>query len=194
MDRRAYLEKMATLLGVTLSGPAIAVLLQGCEQEEEVSVDTLFFDRNTLSLVRSLADKLLPTTDTPGALEVGVDQTLDRLLAFSLDSNDQVILKSSLFAFQDFAAQQMGKPFDKGTTDEQATLLQQIETLDPSSLDQEASPAAFYWGIKPWILLAYFTSEPIMKEYLDYHPVPGRYEACIPYAGQAVYVDNNVAG
>jgi hypothetical protein len=47
--------------------------------------------------------------------------------------------------------------------------------------------------VKELTILGYYTSEYVMTNMLDHHPVPGRYDGCIPFDQEGkLYVDNNV--
>ena len=72
MDRRAALERIAWMMGGVLSASTIAGVMNGCSAGEKGTIfipRTLTGDR--LECVATIADHIIPQTDTPGAREGG---------------------------------------------------------------------------------------------------------------------------
>ncbi|HEX2778559.1 MAG TPA: gluconate 2-dehydrogenase subunit 3 family protein, partial [Gemmatimonadaceae bacterium] len=79
IDRRAALRRVALLLGGALSAPAIAGVLAGCEGHDRTAAG---FTPRALTpaqaeLMAVVAEHIIPTTDTPGAREVGAPAFID---------------------------------------------------------------------------------------------------------------------
>src|SRR4051812_38834500 len=84
MDRREALQRVAMLLGGTLSASTLAGALAGDLHAWAATPETQWRPR-TLSasqseLVATLAEHIIPTTDTPGARTAGVHRFVDALL------------------------------------------------------------------------------------------------------------------
>jgi gluconate 2-dehydrogenase gamma chain len=83
IDRREALRRTALLLGGALSAPAIAGVLAGCEARRGSggawTPRALTTDQG--ELVATIADHILPETDTPGARGAGVHRFIDTMLA-----------------------------------------------------------------------------------------------------------------
>ena len=54
--------------------PSIISLLQSCKSESRLDWQPLFFEEEEARFISALVDTILPPTDTPGALDVGVDR------------------------------------------------------------------------------------------------------------------------
>src|SRR5437660_740243 len=85
IDRREALRRAALVLGGALSTSTIAGVLAGCEERR--TPDGAWTPRaltvDQLDLVATIAEHILPETDSPGARAVGVHRFIDAMLADS---------------------------------------------------------------------------------------------------------------
>lgn len=73
MDRRALLQRAFVLAGATLaSGASLPALAQEAAPQ--------LLDQKQFALLSAVADTIVPTTETPGASDVGVPKLVDGLL------------------------------------------------------------------------------------------------------------------
>src|SRR3954470_14233424 len=84
MDRREALKRVAILLGGALSAPTIAGAFSK-EMEAWAATPDAQWTPRTLTraqadLVGTMAEHVIPTTDTPGARTAGVHRYVDALL------------------------------------------------------------------------------------------------------------------
>jgi hypothetical protein len=121
-----------------------------------------------LALVRSLADAILPRTDTPGAVDVGVPAFVDAVVTESYLPDD----RASFVAGLDALGARVGSVSDDALTAAIAAL--------ESDQNRRAEPARTYWRLKSLIVHGYFTSEPVMKDVLHYEIMPGKFEGAAP--------------
>jgi hypothetical protein len=62
----------------------------------------------------------------------------------------------------------------------QLTASQQDALLMKLASEPQGKSLAFFRQIRELTIVGYFTSETVGKTVLNYDPVPGRYEACVP--------------
>lgn len=157
IDRREALRRAALLLGGALSAPLAAGVLAGCEARgvPDGSWRPRVLTPHQAELLATIADQILPATDTPGARAVGVHRFIDALLAESYSAAER-------------------EQFVAGLVE----LGQQRAQLD--RLDREAAP--FFRSLKELTLVGYYTSEIGATRELHHVPVPGRYDGCVPLA------------
>ena len=115
-----------------------------------------------------MAEALLPRTDTPGAIDVGVPAFID--VAYGLFLNDDQ--RSQLEGLLDHAAAR------DYTTAPIADQQQQLRDLGAEGSGWRPAMREF----RNTAMLAYFTSERVSKEMFNYDPIPGRLDADIPLA------------
>jgi hypothetical protein len=127
-----------------------------------------------VGLVGAIAERILPRTDTPGAIDVGVPAFIDRLYADFMSPAEQKMLLAGLASVEAAAKSSGGQPFTDLPAARQDELLRGI-----AKAEQEQEQSSFRL-IRSATILGYFTSEQVGKNVLLYDPVPGAYESCVP--------------
>lgn len=161
--------------------------MQACKPKPGLDWTPEFFSLEQSHTIAALVDHLLPKTNTPGALELGVDRFVDLMLRQQYGAEDQKKFLSGLTDFEADCLQANGHNFSSCSAAEKNTLLQKYEAasapIPPNvwggQIGEFAEPH-FYRKLKALTLLGYFSSEEIGEEVLNYDPIPGRWNGCIP--------------
>ena len=124
-------------------------------------------DAQQSELVATIADLIIPTTDTPGARAAGVHQFIDLTLAEWLDAADRDRFLAGLADVDARAQSAYGAPFIQCSAPQQTALLR--------ALDND-----FFQMMKRLTLVGYYTSEIGANQELHYQIIPGRYDPCYP--------------
>lgn len=188
MDRRSLLGRMAALIGATaaagLSPSALAKAAAGTRR---------YLDAPTYALLQSVADTIVPRTDTPGAIDAGVPATIDALLVNWASGERRYALSQALRAIDTRARTETGRDFAALDADTRATLLTAHDAAALKPLPGKvkgtgiaalragppvADPA--YAKLKELIVLAYYMSEPALTHELSYVHAPGEWKPSIP--------------
>ena len=133
MDRRAALRRVALLLGGALSAPTLAGVLAGCEAPARgAAAAGDAWTPKALSapqgeLVATLADHILPATDTPGARAAGVHEFIDAMLANHYPATDKARFLAGLEGVDVRARGKHKKTFVELSPEEQHALLTEID-------------------------------------------------------------------
>ena len=187
MDRRIALKNTALALGYAISGPTLASFLSGCQADPSLDWKPQIFSLPQAKLVAELAETILPRTDTPGAKDVLVDRFMDKILTGAYDIEGQQNFLQGLDAFQKDCKSANGKVFEHCTSEQKQSLLKKLEAASNSTpwsiwgnAVGEAQETPFYRQFKELTVLGYFASEKIGEEVLNYEPIPGRYNGCVP--------------
>ncbi|MCB1684251.1 MAG: gluconate 2-dehydrogenase subunit 3 family protein [Pseudomonadales bacterium] len=190
IDRREMLRRVALMFGGALSAPAVLGVLSGCSTEapaaDAVNPPALqLLTPAQYEIVAAVADLMIPATDTPGALDVGVPVFIDRMLQGVYAVEHQQRFLSGLAALVEAAETQTGRSFLDLSGEQRQGLVQ--ATLSEALASNNGMPPA--WEQRPFILmvreltlLGFFTSEIGATRVLQYDPVPGAFEACLPLA------------
>jgi len=183
IDRREALRRAALLLGGALAAPAIAGVLAGCEARRVP--DSAWAPRALTpaqaELVATVAEHILPETDTPGARAVGVHRFIDAVLAESYPAPERERFLAGLADLDARAQRSCGRPFLQCATQTQRTLLDQLDH-EAFVATPERDEVPFFRTLKELTLLGYYTSEIGATRELHNLPVPGRFEGCVPLA------------
>ena len=187
MDRRELIQKAAMLLGGAVSSSAMAGVLAGCVSSPSAAGDKqTFFTPGEMKTATVMADQILPRTDTPGAIDVGVPAFMDRMMAGYYQDRQRRILRAGLERADKDAMAAHGQVFSALSSDQQVALMR---VYDREAYDQNRrnanTPNAdphFFRIVKELTIVGFCTSEAGATKFLTYAPTPGPYRADIPYS------------
>ena len=126
-------------------------------------------------LVTTIAEMIIPETDTPGATTVRVNEFVDLLLADWSKDEDRTRFLAGLDAIDHEARATYARRFVELGPAERALTLTALDGA------REASDGAgFTFGhLKRLTVYGYFTSELVQKNVLKTSMWPGRYDGCV---------------
>jgi hypothetical protein len=189
MNRREAIRRVALLMGGAVSAPAILGVLAGCKAEPDTAADWKpgFLTGAQAALVGEVAEIMIPRTDTPGAKDVGIPAFIDKMMKDTYSKDEQQRFVAGLTDFEAQAKREHGRAFLELEPAQRAALVKQVhdpavEADRKSSVPLDKRRRPFILTMKELTLLGYFTSEPGATQVLQYRPVPGAYQACIPLA------------
>lgn len=165
MNRRRLLTTGAVAAGAVL---VPSTLWWAVRQEQRGSVET------HPTLLDVLCDLVIPATETPGALEVGVPAFVQLAIEHGLTNVHAPDLQLVAAALD----QRSDARFMSSTRVQQHEILAAVD----AAAYQQRPPndiAAAWLRIKRLILLGYYTSEVGATQELRYELVPGRFDADI---------------
>ncbi|MGB3800186.1 MAG: gluconate 2-dehydrogenase subunit 3 family protein [Lewinella sp.] len=184
LNRRDVLRNISWLAGGAIITPS---LLQSCNSEPELDWNPAFFNDEEARFVTSYIDTLLPTTDTPGGLDVGVDRFIDKVMAATnAYTADLLPMQTGIRDFDENARTRFGKVFHELEADQRGQLFSDAEKsprYQPAvwgTAVGEQPPIGFYRSFKSMVLWGYLSSQTIGTEVLVYDPVPGEYDGDMP--------------
>ena len=128
-----------------------------------------------LALVRSIADTIIPRTDTPSATDVGVHKFVDVIVNEHLTEKERVAGLAGLDAIDARARTESNVTFAELSADKRSAMIDSFEKGDRS-----AEPSQTYWRLKGLVVHGYFTSEPVMRDVLKVTVMPGKFEGAAP--------------
>jgi hypothetical protein len=129
IDRREALRRTALLLGGAISAPTLAAMLAGCETP--AAGETAWKPRALTDAqgvqVATIAEHIIPTTDTPGARAAKVDRFIDTMLAEYYSPEERSAFLAGLAEVDARARATKGKPFLNLSQSEQHDVLAQLD-------------------------------------------------------------------
>ncbi|MEO7456406.1 MAG: gluconate 2-dehydrogenase subunit 3 family protein [Gemmatimonadaceae bacterium] len=129
-----------------------------------------------LALIGAIADTLLPRTDTPGAVDVGVPAFVDVIASENYSDADRAAFVAGLDALTQQLASAAGIPFGALTPEYRGMAIEAMERVS----DRRTEPARTYWRLKGLIVHGYFTSERVQKDVLKVEIMPGAFNGSAP--------------
>ncbi|GAC1648299.1 MAG: lactose 3-dehydrogenase subunit gamma LacC [Gemmatimonadaceae bacterium] len=135
ITRRQALQRVAVLLGGTISAPTLAGVFAGDSTWWEDASESLSYtlDAPQRELIATIAEHIIPATDTPGARAAGVHQFVDRVLTDHYNASDRARFLAGLEGLDLRARSTHGQAFLACSPAQQVRLL--------GAVDLEAYPA-----------------------------------------------------
>jgi len=124
-------------------------------------------------LLAAVADTIIPSHNPPGALTVGVDKFLQKLITDCYEKDVQDNVKKQLGGLDTAAQTTHGKSFS--TCDQ----LQRQDLLLKLSTSVNKSEKDFFNLLKAETIRGFNTSKEVMVKYLKYEVAPGHYYGCV---------------
>jgi Gluconate 2-dehydrogenase subunit 3 len=126
-------------------------------------------------MITLIADTILPRSDTPGAIDVGVPSWIGLVIAEYFSATRRAGFLSDLNAIDHQALSQSGAHL---TALEGGGLAKVIAPLDAACGSKDFTPAQRgYVQLKELVIHGYFTSKPVQQDLLKVVIVPGRFDA-----------------
>ena len=176
ISRREALRRAAVLLGGVLSAPTIAGVLAGCDSRSaDGKWRALTSDQG--ELVATIAEHIIPETDTPGARAAGVHLFIDKMLAGHYPAEDRERVLGGLEELDATAERECGRAFIRCSAGEQRAMLARI---DQEAFAPDRRELLWFRTIKELTVVGYYTSEIGATQELRHVAVPGRFDGCVP--------------
>lgn len=189
MNRRDALKNTALLGGGTVLSTSFLALVQACQQADRLTWEPQFLNADQARLVTALVETILPATDTPGGIDVKVDILIDLIYAKTLDEEQQQGVLKAMNQFNETCKAKFGQVFYELDAEQKKTLLLEEEAKAPKFVRgvwgyavEEQQPVGFYRSFKSLAIRGYCTSREIGEQVLNYDPIPGPYQGCIPFS------------
>ena len=182
MKRKTFINRAALGSGAAFVLPSMG-LLQSCEYRPQVRTALTKAD---IPILDEIGETIIPTTETtPGAKATGIGEYMLLMYNDCMPSEEQAVLVNGLNDLDSRSYETFSCSFVKA---EAAKKLQLLEAMQAEAiaynLEMEGveKPLPHYFNIvKGMTISGYFSSEIGMTEARNYLPVPGKFEACIPY-------------
>ena len=184
MDRREAIQRTTLLIGTALTPGLATAILGGCTPKIELGWSPRFLSEEEAAITGQIADRIIPKTETPGALDVGVDQYIDGMLLDVYSEEDGNSFKEGIGKINKYSKEEFGNNFLKLEPEEVDSMLKKFES----------EKERVFQICKELTLIGYFTSEQGIKSNFEYRPIPGSYEPCLDYnSGDKVWIGNHVS-
>ena len=185
MNRREALLRVAGLMGGSLSTAALLAIRKGYSATTSPAREPSMLSASQMDIVSAVSDVMIPRTDTPGALDVGVPAFIDLMLRDVYVPADRDRYLTGLTAFDAEATSQHGKPFVALESTQRVALVRKFH--DAAIAEERRVHVQHIHVQRPFILLtkeltllAFFTSQVGATQVLQYVAIPGSWHGCLP--------------
>lgn len=169
MNRRDSIKKLALGSGVLLALPSWAQSWS----TNDFSSGAGIFSADHEALLSAVADTIIPAGNSIGAVTVGVDKFLVKLISDCYDQPTQENVQRGLTALESSAKEKFSRSFAACDQPQREKLLLAFRSSGTKE-DQE-----FFNVLKTETVRGFNTSKEVMTKYLNYKIAPGHYYGCV---------------
>ena len=184
MNRREALRRVGLLLGGAVSSSVAGGVLAGCGRERTARTNGTLTPAQD-ELVATIAELILPETDTPGARAAGVSAFVDDIVTLAYSKDERERFLAGLADVERRTQASGARSFGALAPEKQTALL---TTLAQEGRDApDGAERSFFRMMKELTLVGYYTSKIGATRELQWIHAAGRYDGDVPLseAGRA---------
>ena len=178
MDRKEAIKRSALIMGGLIFAPNALGVLSGCKARPGLGWSPEYFTRTHAELISSLAETIIPETETPGALEAGVPGFIEEMVYTGYTQEARDLFLNGLDTFDALSNETHGDSFSNLSDEIRYQFASEQNRL---AIETENDGPPFFLIMKELTMMGYFTSEPGAKQALRYERIPGRFDGCVPF-------------
>ena len=192
MDRREAIRLLATAAGLSLVPPQLRALLREARAEVGDLPALRTLDAHQNEIVTTMAEMIIPATETPGAKAARVNEFIDLILTEWCNDEERTRFLHGLTDADARSGKLFGKDFVGCAPDQQKEILtaldeemmREAEALKYAARDSRGSPPHpeknFFYIMKHLTLTGYYTSQIGAEQELHFQMFPGHFDGCVP--------------
>lgn len=190
MDRRTAVKNLAIVIGG-------AALLPSCTKSDPViHFKNFSLHKDQQDLISNMAETIIPKTDTPGAIDLGLDKFVLLMLDDCTKKKDRDAFFAGIPKFNELTQKMYQKSFADCNTNERVAVLTALDNRDKNKPKTAVADKAksdkdkknihpdelmvFFNTVKGLTVYGYTQSKYFMTKQVVYELVPGRYNAYVP--------------
>lgn len=192
MNRRELLVAAISAMGGVMVGSPTLRVIAG--EAPTATASRVVLQGRQPEMVSVLAEMIIPATDTPGAIDAGVPAFIEMMVADWYTDTERKIFLDGLTDLDASCRAAYGADFLGCSAEHRTAALTEAEKkaatyVSPfptgflagmAKLIDERTP--FFAKLKELTVVGYFTSEPGATKFLEYNPMPMRYDGDFDYA------------
>ena len=193
MERREALKLLAGVAALPLLSRDAWALFQQVHQSLPETAALKVLDPHQNATVVTIAELIIPQTDTPGAKAVRVNEFIDRILAEWYTEEEKASFLAGLAQVDTRSHDLFGKDFVDCSQTQQSQILTELDdglaemrTQDRTRWrHQPAREQPFFYRMKQLTLVGYYTSEIGFEQELHESIIPPQHAGCAPLEEEA---------
>ena len=182
MKRREALKNVSLFVSGTLAIPTGSILLNSCSNpSKELGWNPKYLNNEEAFFLSELANTIIPNTEFPGALAVGVPLEIETYVFNVLEEKNISKFKDGLKKLNDFLNNNSSK---SSKSFFESNLLEKTEMLNSIQKNENSEIRVIYMSLKSSVVTSYFNSEIGATKVLKYNGpsvVLGSYKGCVPF-------------
>ena len=179
MKRREALKNVSLFVSGTLAIPTGSILLNSCSNpSKELGWNPKYLNNEEAFFLSELANTIIPNTELPGALAVGVPLEIETYVFNVLEEKNISKFRNGLKKLDDFLNNNSSKSFFE------SNLLEKTKMLNSIQKNKNSEIRIIYMSLKSSVITSYFNSKIGATKVLKYNGpsvVLGSYKGCVPF-------------
>ncbi len=179
LNRRNVIKQIATFCGLALSASSLELIAADSKINKDNSKNSRgLLNTNQIALIRQLGEIIIPATETPGAIAVGVHIFINRHLVDCFSQQEQQQFMSGLEKIDNASKKLWHKKFIKASSKQQIALLTDMEKAQG---EFDSNDRIFFKQLKGLVMFGYYTSEIGATQELAYLAIPGNFKGEVKF-------------
>ena len=191
MHRRQALRLLASAATLPLLSREAFSLFQAVHEQMPEQAVLKTFNPQQNAIVTTIAELIIPQTDTPGAKAARVNEFIDLIVTEWYDEEEKSTFMTGLADVDSRTHELYGKDFVDCAEKQQVEILQALDD-EVAAREQDARRRRnhppeknFFFMMKQLTLVGYYTSQVGFEQELHGEIIPARHAACVPLDGEA---------
>ena len=193
MERREALRLLAGVAALPLLSRDALALFREVHQSLPETPALKALDLHQNATIVTIAELIIPQTDTPGAKAVRVNEFIDTILAEWYTADEKASFLAGLTKVDTRCRGLFGKDFIDCSPAQQAQILTELDDglaeirkkPTPGWQPRSAREQPFFYRMKHLTLVGYYTSEAGFEEELHGSIIPPHHSGCAPLEDKA---------
>jgi len=192
MQRREALRILASAAALPLLSRQAFSMFQAVHEQLPAQAALKTLNPHQDATVTTIAEIIIPQTNTPGAKAVRVNEFIDLILTEWYEDEEKAIFLTGLTDVDARSRELYGKDFVECPEKSQVEMLQVLDdevavTRDFSRRRRRNVPPErkFFFMIKQLTLIGYYTSQAGFEQELHGEIIPPRHAGCVPMDEEA---------
>ena len=178
MDRRKAIKNIGTGIGAMTLTPSIAAIFHSCQSS--TGYTPAFISKQDFNSISQIMELIIPTTDTPGAIELKLPEFLDAYIDAVWSQEMKESFSTEWGAFKKDALKTFNKDnINQLIKDDLDTLLSKYLKQIKNASEEDQNALKFTKTLRDLTINAYKVNEYVAKNLLAYAPIPGAYNGCV---------------
>jgi hypothetical protein len=177
-SRRDALKHLTLITAITFTSGASMAFLSGCKPNQSKKWKSKSMSTSQLELVMAACDRILPKTDSPGALDALVHRYIDETITYIYADGQKDRFLSGLDHINALSRSKYKKKFTELHTENQDDILR---LLAKEWKELSSDNVHIFKELRDLTVSGFAASEIGATQFFIYDPVPGPYQGCIPY-------------
>jgi hypothetical protein len=195
--RKTGMNRRKAIGRILWIGAGSGLIFSGYKWYDLNKTPDLAYLENKKDLLASLAETIIPRTDTPGAKDAGVENFILTMIRDCTETISQNKFIDGLKDLEIYSHHHYNKAYQACNKNEQLQVLKHFEEIGKpyggilGKVQKRFLGKSFITTLKEYTVEGYCTSREGSTMALVYLPVPGRYEGCMKLQnGQKAWATN----